>query len=166
MRFEGLDVDVAGAIARGLREQRVDHADHGRIVLRFQQVRHLGHVLQQAVQINLVFRHAHHGRGIFGMAVRRRQQGFQRLVVHLRQRHVAMAAPNFPHCPFWRARADRQLHLARAQRQHGPLRARPGVGQGVRAHRSDSGSTATLCIKVLDTWIGMAAVRAGGLPGY
>ncbi|MNW06481.1 hypothetical protein D3C71_2028990 [compost metagenome] len=77
-----------------------------------------------------------------------------------------MAPPNFPHRPIGRARADRQLHLARAQRQHGPLRARPGVGQGVRAHSSDSGSTATLCIKLLDTWIGMAAVRAGGLPGY
>ena len=34
----GLDVDVAGAVARGLRQQRVEHADDGRVVVVFQQV--------------------------------------------------------------------------------------------------------------------------------
>lgn len=115
MRLERLDMDIAGAIARRLREQRVDHADHGRVVLRFQQVRHFRHVLQQPVQVDLVLGHAHDGCGVLGMAVGRRQQGFQRFVGHLRQGDIAVAPPDLAHRPFRGTRADRQLHLPRAQ---------------------------------------------------
>ncbi|KAG0921546.1 hypothetical protein G6F32_015053 [Rhizopus arrhizus] len=127
MRLEGLDVDIAGAVARRLREECIDHADHRRVVLRLQQVRHLGHVLQQPVQIDLVFGHAHDGRRVLGMAVGGRQQGLQRLGVDVRQRDIAVAAPDLAHRPIGGARAARQLHLPRTQRQHGALGARPGT---------------------------------------
>ncbi|KAG1287472.1 hypothetical protein G6F64_014138 [Rhizopus arrhizus] len=137
-----------------------------RVVLRLQQVRHLGHVLQQPVQIDLVFGHAHDGRRVLGMAVGGRQQGLQRLVVDVRQRDIAVAAPDLAHRPIGGARADRQLHLPRTQRQHGALGARPGIGQGVRAHSSDSGSTATPMVTDCDTRIGIDASRCGAMPGY
>jgi len=44
----GLDVDVAGAVACGLRQQRVEHADDGRVVRRFQQVFNGWQVLHHA----------------------------------------------------------------------------------------------------------------------
>ncbi|MNU57728.1 hypothetical protein D3C71_468530 [compost metagenome] len=163
--FERFDVDIAGAVARGLREQRIDHADDGRVVLRLQQVRHLGHVLQQAVQVDLVFRHAHDGRGVLRMTVGRRQQRLQSLVIDLRERDVAMAAADLAHGPIGRARADGQLRLPPAQRQDRALRASPGIGQGMPAHRSVSGSTATVIMSGRLTRIGDAA-GAGGMPGY
>ncbi len=44
----GLDVDVAGPVARGLRQQGVEHADDGRVVGGFQQVFHGGQLLHHA----------------------------------------------------------------------------------------------------------------------
>ena len=38
MALEGFDMDVAGAIARGLGQQGIEHADNGRVVRGFQQV--------------------------------------------------------------------------------------------------------------------------------
>ncbi|MCY1532701.1 hypothetical protein D9M68_679860 [compost metagenome] len=140
MGLERLDVDVAGAIARRLREERIDHADHGRVVLRFQQVRNLRHVLQQAVEVDLVLGHPHDRRRVLGMAVGGRQQGFERLVVYLGQNDVAVAAPDLPDRPVGRARADRQLRPPSPQRQHRALRAGPGVGQGMRAHSCETTS--------------------------
>ena len=40
-----LDMDIAGAIAGGLRQERIEHADDGRVVGSFQQVFHCGQVL-------------------------------------------------------------------------------------------------------------------------
>jgi len=55
----GLDVDVGGVFLDGLREQRVDQADDGRLVLAFQQVRRLGNVLRQVGEIGLLLEPAH-----------------------------------------------------------------------------------------------------------
>ena len=46
--FIGFDVDVACAVFRGLRQQRVQHADDGRVVGRFQQVFHRRQFLHHA----------------------------------------------------------------------------------------------------------------------
>ncbi|MNZ92510.1 hypothetical protein D3C78_1115370 [compost metagenome] len=48
MALVGLDVDVAGAVARGLGEQGVEHADDGRVVGGLQQVFHGRQVLHHA----------------------------------------------------------------------------------------------------------------------
>ena len=64
--FVGLDVDVAGGLAHGLGEQRVDHADDRRVVLGFEQVfdgRQLGHELGE---VDLL---AHVGNDLGGVAV-------------------------------------------------------------------------------------------------
>ncbi len=62
----GLDVDVAGGLAHGLGEQRVDHADDRGVVLGFEQVfdrRQLGHELGE---VDLL---AHVGHHVGGVAV-------------------------------------------------------------------------------------------------
>ncbi|MPM69641.1 hypothetical protein SDC9_116589 [bioreactor metagenome] len=48
MALVGFDVDIARAIAHGLGEQRVEHADDGRVAGRFQQVLHCGQFLHHA----------------------------------------------------------------------------------------------------------------------
>ena len=48
----GLDVDVAGAVLGGLRQQRVEHADDRRVVGGFQQILHGGQVLHHAAQVD------------------------------------------------------------------------------------------------------------------
>jgi len=53
-RLEGLDVDVRGAVAQRLREQRIDEADDRRVVLAFQKVLDLGNFLQQPRQIDVL----------------------------------------------------------------------------------------------------------------
>ena len=51
--LKGFNVDVAGAVARGLRQQSVEHADDGRVVGRFEQVFDGGQGLHHARQIGL-----------------------------------------------------------------------------------------------------------------
>ena len=53
-RFERLDVDVGGAVPERLREQRVDQADQGRVVLAIQQVLDPGYFLQQPRQVQVM----------------------------------------------------------------------------------------------------------------
>ena len=48
-----LNVNVARAIARGLREQRVEHADDGRVVRRLQQVFHGRQLLHDAREVHV-----------------------------------------------------------------------------------------------------------------
>ena len=67
MGLEGLDVDVAGLIARGLGQQRVDHADHWRAILGVEQVSDLGDIVHQAVEVDLALRRADHRRGAAGI---------------------------------------------------------------------------------------------------
>ena len=74
MRLERLDVDVAGAVARGLGEQGVDHADDGRVVLGVEQVRDSGISCINRSR-STSFSAARHGGGIAGVGVGRRQQG-------------------------------------------------------------------------------------------
>ena len=53
-RLERLDVDVGGAVAQRLREQRIDQADERRVVLAFEQILDLGDFLQQPRQIEVL----------------------------------------------------------------------------------------------------------------
>src|SRR5690606_331961 len=49
--FEGFDVHVGGADARGFGDQAVDQADHRRVVLRVEQVGGGGDVAGQGVEV-------------------------------------------------------------------------------------------------------------------
>jgi hypothetical protein len=53
--LERFDVNIGCAFAQRLRQQRVDHANHRRIVGRFQQVLDGRHVLHDLVQIHIRF---------------------------------------------------------------------------------------------------------------
>jgi hypothetical protein len=69
--LKGLDVDVAGAIARGLRQQGIEHADDGRVVGGFEQVFHGGQLLHHARQVGIALDFADH-RGGAGAGTGRR----------------------------------------------------------------------------------------------
>ena len=58
-----LDVDVAGALAHRLRQQRVEHADDRRVVGGLQQILDLRQLLHQARQVGLAFDLADDGGG-------------------------------------------------------------------------------------------------------
>ena len=55
-------MDVAGAIARGLGQQRIEHADDGRVIGGFQQVFNGRQVLHHARQISVALDLAYHRR--------------------------------------------------------------------------------------------------------
>jgi len=57
----GLDVDIAGSIARGLGEQRIEHANDGRVVLSLEQVFDGGQLLHHARQVHIGLYLADHG---------------------------------------------------------------------------------------------------------
>ena len=137
MRLERLDVDVAGAVARGLGEQGVDHADDGRVVLGVEQVRDFRHLVHQPVQVDLVLGRADHGGGVAGgVGVGRRQQGLQLGVGGLAQRHRAMAAAHFGDGPGRRQRADDQLvAVARAAQRPAARAPRHRAGASRRLAR-------------------------------
>ncbi len=69
MALVGLDVDVAGAVARGLREQGVEHADDGRVVGRLQQVLDRRQLLHHAREVGVGLDLADH-QGSAGLALR------------------------------------------------------------------------------------------------
>ena len=62
MALVRLDMDIAGAIARGLREQRVEHADDRCIVRGFKEVFYRRQVLHHAGQVGVGFDLADHRR--------------------------------------------------------------------------------------------------------
>ena len=67
MALVRLDVNVTGAVARGLGQQCIEHADDGRVVRGFQQILHRGQVLHHAGQVNAALHFADH-RGCAGLA--------------------------------------------------------------------------------------------------
>ena len=69
MALVGLDVDVARAVACGLREQGVEHADDGCVAGRLQQVFDGGQLLHHAREVGIALDLAHH-RGGARFAVR------------------------------------------------------------------------------------------------
>ena len=92
MALIGLDVDVTGPIARGLRQQRVQEANDGRVVGGFEQVFHGGQLLHHAAQVGIALHLAHHGGGAglalgIGIADALGQRG----IVHLLVAHEAFA---------------------------------------------------------------------------
>ena len=98
--LERFDVDVGGAVAQRLREQRVDQADQRRIVLAFEQILDPGNVLQQPRQVEVLREVVGKGRraGIGGIVEARNQlvelvgadaprlQGHAQRAAHLGQR--------------------------------------------------------------------------------
>ena len=55
IRFERFDMDIGCAVARGLRQQRVDHADDRRVVLGFKQVLDVRNLLHHPRDVELAF---------------------------------------------------------------------------------------------------------------
>ena len=129
MGLERLDMQVAGAIACSLCQQRVDHADHRRIVLCIQQIGDLRHVLHQSVQIDFAFGGTHHGSGIAAVTVLLAQPllpggGLQHL-----ERQRSMPAAQFGYGPRRGVGGAKQHRLAARLGQHHPMTAHPGVRQ-------------------------------------
>jgi hypothetical protein len=140
----GLDVDVAGALAHGLRQQRVEHADDGRVVGRLQQVLDLGQLLQQAREIGLAFDFADDGRGRGPHAVRvgGLQAAFERVSLLPLQTTGSVAASDLAdraparHALVIRGVAHVKPRFAAVDMKQHAVLARVGVGQGVGgAHR-------------------------------
>ena len=104
-------MDVGRAFARGLREQGVDHADDGRVVLAFQQVLDGGDVLHQARQIDFAFDFIHHLRGTASLRVVRLGSGLFELFRgdHV-QPHRAEHARQFRQRGLHGLRADPHVH--------------------------------------------------------
>ena len=69
MALEGFDMDIAGAVARRLREQGIEHADDGRVVRGFEQVFDGGQLLHHAREVGLALDFADDG-GRAGFALR------------------------------------------------------------------------------------------------
>ena len=63
MLLIGLDVDVAGAIAYGLRQERIEQADDGCVIAGGQQVFHGRQLLQHLREVSVFLHLAHHGGG-------------------------------------------------------------------------------------------------------
>ena len=53
MAFVGLNVNIAGTVACGLRQQGIEHSDDGRVIGRFQQVLYGGQFLHDARKIRI-----------------------------------------------------------------------------------------------------------------
>jgi hypothetical protein len=137
----GLDVDVARAVLGRLRQQRVEHADDGRVVGGFEQVLHGGQVLHHARQVHRALDLADDdGRAALAACVghvdarhqRVRGLGFEAvhrvLALHLGQRG-----------PAGLGRHPQRQRGAVVLEQHA-VGLREGVGQGVAVggHRSAS----------------------------
>jgi hypothetical protein len=89
----GLDVDVARAVARGLREQRVEHADDGRVARAFQQVFDRRQLLHHARQVGVALHLAdHRGGARFALRVGRADALRERAVgQHFEGLHAILA---------------------------------------------------------------------------
>ena len=133
-------MDVGSALAHRLREQRVQHADDGRIVARFEQVFDLGNVLHQAAEIDVALDLADHARGLaLAVGVRRAQARFELPGVDDDGRNLARERPpRFHDCGGRRRGSDpeHQPPVMLRRRQH-----RMGLGVSVgneMLHRSRS----------------------------
>ena len=142
MGLEGLDVDVAGLIARGLGQQRVDHADHWRAILGVEQVGNLGDIVHQAVEVDLALRRADHRRGAAGIGVGAGQQGVELVVADALQAGQLMPLAHLADRPAGRPRADQQGRAMLARPQQGALRLGPGVGQQAHSGAASPSGTA------------------------
>ncbi|MCY1246291.1 hypothetical protein D9M72_595100 [compost metagenome] len=121
---------VARAVARGLREQRVDHADHGRVVLRVEQVGDGRNVLHQPRQVDLLLHGADHRSGIAGFGVALGEQAVHLRIADLPQRQPAQQAARLDHGPAGRARAHCEEGRVAVALHRDALAASPGLGQG------------------------------------
>src|SRR3546814_7574479 len=97
MRLERLYMYVAGTIARSLSEQRVDHADDGRIVAGLEQVFDLRHVLHQAIKIDFVGCGIHDFGSVARLCIRSGQERIQFFIGHLPYRQRTVVARSEEH---------------------------------------------------------------------
>ncbi len=138
----GLDVDVARAVLRRLREQRVEHADDGRVVRRLEQVFDRRQFLHHAAQVHRALDFADHDRGARlaagvsdGDSVHERRRGLaQQRVDVVKAQHLAERAG----CRTLGGVQDEAIPVVFEQHR---VRLGEGVGQGVaRAHGASTWS--------------------------
>ncbi|KAG0733589.1 hypothetical protein G6F23_013202 [Rhizopus arrhizus] len=129
MGLERFDVQVAGAIACGLRQQCVDHADHRRVVLRVQQIGDFRHVLHQAVQIHFTFSGTDHRCGIAAVTILLTQPLLPRCGFQCLERQRAVPAAQFGHRPGGGFGSAQQYRLTAGLGQHHAMAAHPGIRQ-------------------------------------
>lgn len=129
MGLERLDVQIAGAITCGLRQQRVDHADHRRIILRVQQIGDFRHVLHQPVQIDFALGGTDHGSGVAAVTVLLSQPLLPRRGIQCLEGQRSMPAAQFGHSPRCGIDGTQQHRLTANLGQHHPMAAHPGVRQ-------------------------------------
>ncbi|KAA8551405.1 hypothetical protein FX984_03900 [Pseudomonas marginalis] len=122
-------MDITGLVPRGLGKQGVDHADHRRAVLGVEQVGDLGHVLHQAVKVDLVFRRSHHGGGAARIGISTGEEAIEFVVAYLLEVGLAELAPYFADGPTGGGGADGEQHAVGAGAQEDALGFGPGVGQ-------------------------------------
>jgi hypothetical protein len=76
--FIGFQMNVGGALAQALRQQRVDQPDDRRVVFRFEQIADGRNVLRQRGEVNLLFQVVHDLRGMGFLArIGLRQTGIE-----------------------------------------------------------------------------------------
>ena len=129
MGLERFDMQIAGAIACGLCQQRVDHADHRRIVLSIQQIGDLRHVLHQPVQIDFAFGGTDHGSGITAVTVLLTQPLLPGRGIQCLERKRAMPPAQLGHGPRCGIVRSQQHRLATGFGQHHAVAAHPRVRQ-------------------------------------
>ncbi len=92
-------MNIRRFFAQGLRQQRVDHADHRRVIGRFQQVLDGRHVEHQFGEVEIGFDFVHHLRSVAaGSGVGLRDRRFQLGARHRFQFHPAEAPAHFGDC--------------------------------------------------------------------
>ncbi len=129
-------MDVAGAVARGLRQQRIEHADDGRVVRGFQQVLDRRQILHHARQIGVALDLADHGGGArFTLRVGRADALNQGLRAQRLQLVHRVFAHDFAHRAGARVGMHAQCQVTRLVLQQQLVGAGKGVGQRV-AHGS------------------------------
>ena len=161
--FVGFDVDVAGAVTRGLHQQGVEHADDGRVCRGFQQVFHGGQLLHHAAQVGFAFHLAHHqGRARFRACITGPNALQQRGRVHMGEAVHRVAAQHLAPRPGVRCICMPQRQVPTIVLQQQLVGAGEGVGQRV-AHGQLAGAL-SLRGKGGSTWsLGTGSTGVSGL---
>ena len=132
MPLIGLNVDVAGPVARRLCEQGIEHADDWRVVRRFKQVFNGGQVLHHAGQVCITLNLAHHRGGTgFALRIGHADALHQGLGLENINRLRGKFAHHFAHARGVRRGMQTQCQRARILFQQHLVGARKRIRQGV-----------------------------------